>query len=63
MNNARGAELIARLKAGNRVTVRRADGGTSTGRAIQTATGAWRIRTGPLASEPVTAATIIKVQS
>jgi hypothetical protein len=63
MNNSNGDALLARVTPGALVTVRRRDGGQSTGRAEQGPTGAWRARTGPLFSEPITAATIIRVQS
>lgn len=61
MNRADGAALLARVRAGDRVTVRRKDGGQSTGRAELDAAGAWRIRTGPLFSEPVTAHNIVRI--
>ena len=63
MNNSNGHALLARITTGARVTVRRPDGGQSTGRAEMSAHGQWRARTGPMFSEPVTAANIIRVQS
>lgn len=61
MNNANGPGLLARLKAGQLVTVRRDDGGQSTGRAERAATGEWRARTGPLFSAPITESNIVRV--
>lgn len=61
MNNERGAALFEGLQVGDRVTVRRPDGGQSTGRAELRPTGHWYARTGPLFSERITAANILKV--
>jgi hypothetical protein len=48
VNNSRGADMLAALKPGTLVTVRRDDGGQSTGRAeFQHLTGQWYARPGP----------------
>lgn len=62
MNNDDGETILARVREGYRVTVRRADGGQATGRAERGPDGQWRARVGPLFSHPVTAGTIIRVQ-
>ena len=62
MNHENGAALYEALTPGARVTVRRRDGGQSTGRAELRPSG-WYARTGPLFSERITATNIIRVQS
>lgn len=62
MNNSNGAALLARVKPGDLVTVRRADGGRATGRAELRPTGHWYARTGPLFSERMHADNILSFQ-
>lgn len=61
MNNSNGAALLARVKAGDLVTVRRRDGGQSTGIAEYRATGLYA-RTGPLFSQPIMESNIISIR-
>jgi hypothetical protein len=61
MNNSNGEAMMARIRAGDLVTVRRSDGGQTTGRAERGSRCAWRIRTGALFSEPVLADRIVRI--
>jgi hypothetical protein len=61
MNNSNGAALLAKIQPGDRVTIRRPDGGQSTGYAERGSRCAWRIRTTPDFSEPVIESNIVRI--
>jgi hypothetical protein len=66
MNNSNGDALLARVKAGNLVTVRAIGGELLTGRAKRTRSGmgkeVWAITTGPHTSAEMTAGNIVRVR-
>lgn len=61
MNNANGAALLARVKPGDLVTIRNADGSQTTGRARASHTGLYTCAPFSLAPEPVTADNIVSI--
>lgn len=63
MNNGNGAAMLTRLQPGDLVTVRRPDGGQSTGRARRNIMeDGWNILSTDGLWRTVTAANIIRVQ-
>lgn len=62
MNNERGAALLAGLKAGDLVTIRKPDGGQRAGRVHKVRHG-WCICSGHPPAWPVTADNIVQVQA
>lgn len=62
MNNSNSASLLARLRPGDLVTIRRPDGSRATGRADQFAESGWFLRTGPDGMpEAITRANIVRI--
>lgn len=61
MNNSNGSALLARVKSGDLVTIRREDGGTATYRAIVTHTGRYIARDARNAEFAITADNIVSI--